>query len=115
MKDIEWIEVERKLNIFSQLINKNYIFFVAGMGGVAKEVYLELEEKGTELMRLERYVPNSLIQKVVASFLPSYWGVIKVLDISHIVDIFDKLTDQAMGELYIINHSDELNFVSKIT
>ena len=117
VKDIEWENVQRQLHAFFKtgIMNEGFVCYAAGMGGLPKSVYLELESrKDVDVIRMERYGANSVFQKILSVILPSYWGVMKIKNISYIDTIFDKLTEQTMGELYLLNRKEEAVFLSKI-
>ena len=76
VKDIEWENVQRQLHAFFKtgIMNEGFVCYAAGMGGLPKSVYLELESrKDVDVIRMERYGANSVFQKILSVILPSYW------------------------------------------
>lgn len=117
IREVEWSQVKYRLEQISRtdILKMNFDCYIANMGGLSKDDFERLKTRSDlDFIRAERFKPKSFLQKIIVSILSNYWIVAKVKNLSDINNILDKMTEQAMAEIYIINHKSESEFNSKI-
>jgi|GEM_PF-4509943 len=117
IRDVEWSQVKYRLEQISQtdILRMNFECYIANMGGLSKDDFEGLKKRSDlDFIRAERFKPKSFLQKIIVSIFSNYWVVAKVKNLSDINDVLDKMTEQAMAEVYIINHKNESEFNYKI-
>jgi hypothetical protein len=88
--------------------------FIHGMGGQTKSTYLELSKvAGVSVRLIYSCLPPSLF---FLRFIPSYAGLVQILDASRLYEMFDKIGESGFVCVYIFNsdrNKDFIEFINK--
>jgi hypothetical protein len=106
-REVSWTEMERSVNHLGEVFQRldgAKACFIHGMGGLPKRDYISLEGRKGTLVKCYHSVLPKLIAPLIG-FIPSYAGLVEILDPRQLMPVFEVLAQNTMVAVYIIGRS----------
>lgn len=101
------------LGRMSESIRSDNAVYIFGMGKHPKSTYLNLKNSlGLEVVWYGSLIPKYLTP--LRMLISSYEGIVRVLDVARIKDVFETLSRMSMVGLYVFNKNLEERFVQTV-
>lgn len=115
-REVSWNEMEKlvlRLGELRTILNGSKACYIYGAGGLSRNDYISLQ--GQQGISVKFY--HSALPKLVAAltpFIPSYAGLVEILDPSQLMPVFEILAQSTMAGIYIIDRGLAEGFLGLI-